>query len=558
MENILAKLTTAEKIAIWAIVVPAAVAIIGGIIKRFGPKKKKDTGNSSKNTLSQKQKFEKIQGPVTGIQAGIIKHITISPPDKTLRQDVEELKKRFQKSDKGKKQQIHNLPYSSIGDLFKGRDKILAGLKEQLTDSKPTAITQSIQGLGGIGKTRLAVEFGWWALENKKYRAVFFVSSETPELLRASLASLAGEKVLDLGGEKEEEQIGSVMRWLNDNTGWLMILDNADTEDAADAVEAVLPRLARGHVIITSRYKRWSASVLLRQLELLDPEHAKQFLLDRTAGQRIRTKQDDTIAGQLADELGYLPLALEQAAAYIVHNQSSLAEYLRQWQADKNQVLTWYNEREMKYPASAAVTWQRTYTRLTPVSQALLHLAGFLAPEPIPEPMFLQNTEIIAEAAGLLADKPTHKKSKPDVKDALSELAAYSMIDRQENTFTVHRIVQHVMRSRIPKERLRDWLEKVLQFVNNYAPTESDDVRTWPVLDVLRPHAELIAEIADKEKITEPTARLMNVLGSYLYSKGLYDKAEPLMRRALKIFEDSLGPDHPYTKGTRDNLRLLK
>jgi tetratricopeptide (TPR) repeat protein len=474
-----------------------------------------------------------------------------------LKELLDKFDKMFGSVSRKQKSLIHNLPYTSIGGLFKGRDDVLEELKRDLARDKPTAITQTIQGLGGIGKTRLAVEFGWWALENKKYRAVFFVRSETPELLRASLASLAGEKVLDLGKEKEEEQIGSVMRWLNDNTGWLMILDNADTEDAAEAVEAVLPRLARGHVIITSRHKRWSGSVLLRQLELLDPADAKQFLLDRTAGRRIQTAQDDTIASQLADELGYLPLALEQAAAYIVHNQSSLSDYLRQWQADKDQVLTWYNEREMKYPASAAVTWQRTYTRLTPVSQTVLHLAGFLAPEPIPEQMFLQNTKIIAEAVKLLADKPTPKKSKPDVKEALSELAAYSMIDRQENTFTVHRIVQHVMRSRIPKERLRNWLQKVLQLVNNFAPTESGDVRTWPVWDVLRPHAELIAEAADNAKITDPTFRLMAVLGTYLHYKGLYDKSERWKRRTLAIDEASFGKDQPEVATALNNLAQL-
>jgi len=98
---------------------------------------------------------------------------------------------------------IHNLPYPSIGDLFKGREDILQILKDQLDGDKATAITQAIEGLGGIGKTRLAIEFGWWVWNEKKAPAVLVVSSETPELMRASLASLAGETVLDLPGEKE-------------------------------------------------------------------------------------------------------------------------------------------------------------------------------------------------------------------------------------------------------------------------------------------------------------------------------------------------------------------
>ena len=77
----------------------------------------------------------------------------------------------------------HNLPYASIGELFTGREEILEELRAQVAGEKATAITQAIAGLGGIGKSRLAVEFGWWGLNNEKYGHVFFVSSETPELL---------------------------------------------------------------------------------------------------------------------------------------------------------------------------------------------------------------------------------------------------------------------------------------------------------------------------------------------------------------------------------------
>ena len=208
---------------------------------------------------------------------------------------------------------IPNLPYSTIGNLFKGRDDILGQLKDNLDDNKPTAITQTIHGLGGIGKTRLAVEFAWWAIAEKKYKAVFFVKSETTELLHASLASLSAKDMLGLTEQGVDQQTAeiAVFQWLGTNTGWLMILDNADTEESAKVVEALLPHLAAGHVIITSRYKHWSAAVKPRSLGLLRPEDAEQFLLDRTAGRRCETKQDKSNAEKLAEELGYLPLALE-------------------------------------------------------------------------------------------------------------------------------------------------------------------------------------------------------------------------------------------------------
>jgi len=452
---------------------------------------------------------------------------------------------------------VHNLPYLSLGNLFKGRDDILAKLTSQLVGDKPVAITQAIEGLGGIGKTRLAIEFGWWAWENKRCGAVFFVSAETPEKLRASLASLAGKKILGLPGQKEDEQIDSVTRWLMGNSRWLMILDNADTEAAACAVEGILPSLANGSVIITSRYTHWGGSVKARQLGLLEPQQAKQFLLERTAAHRIKTDSDEETAEKLAKELGYLPLALEQAAAYIANNECSLAEYIEEWENERQEVLEWYDQRVMKYPVSVAVTWQRTFEQLKPSARTLLRLSAFLAPEMIPADMFREGIEIVNKAAELQCKEMKVKKAGFELKEALAELAAYSMITRQQKGFTVHRIVQEVIRPRIPEADRQSWLEIALKIVNNFAPTDCDDVRTWPVLDVLRPHAELIAQTADHAKITEPTARLMSVLGTYLHYKGLYDQAEPLMRRALKIFEDSLGRDHPNVATQLNNLALL-
>ena len=117
--------------------------------------------------------------------------------------------------------------------------------------------------------------------------------------------------------------------------------------------------------------------------------------------------------------------------------------------------------------------------------------------------------------------------------------------------------MQEVIRSRIPEKYRPDWIEKALQIVNNFTPTDSGDVRTWPVLDILRPHAELITRTADQAQISEPTSRLMNQLGLYLKTKGLYNEAEPMMRRALKIDEASFGPDHPDVARDLNNLAGL-
>jgi tetratricopeptide (TPR) repeat protein len=479
-----------------------------------------------------------------------------------LMEEIKELPKRIRPSVKKrgpKKRFINNIPYPSIGGLFKGRADIIENLKKRLAANKAAAITQipAIHGLGGVGKTRLAVEFGWWAVRNKKYRDVLFVSSEKPELINSSLVKLADEDTLNLPGEKEDEQLASVLRWLNDNDNWLLVFDNADSEQSAKAVEDLLPKLSAGRVIITSRYTRWSGSVEPHSLDLLEPEEAKQFLLDRTKGRRIKTGQDEKIAAQLTEMLGYLPLALEQAGAFIAHNKCSMAEYLRDWENKRQDVLEWYDKRQMQYDASIAVTWQRTFDRLDVPAKAILNISSHLAPELIPEQMFEEGADILKEAIKLLKKEKAKSPSKVKIRDAISQLAAYSMVTRQEDGFTVHRLVQQVILSRIPKARRNKWLDMALRIVDNYAPTESDDVRTWPILDCLRPHAELIAESADEAEITDPTSRLMSVIGIYLHAKGLHNQAEHWMRRALTIDEASFGPDHPNVAFDLNNLAEL-
>jgi len=147
-------------------------------------------------------------------------------------------------------------------------------------------------------------------------------------ILNASLASLAGEDVLGLGVKKEEEQIASVMQWLRENHGWLLIFDNADSEEAAEAVEEKLPQLSNGRVIITSRYTRWSGAVSPERLGLLEEEKASEFLLERTAGRRIETEKDEEIAEKLARGAGLRrPLGLSTILRRRIHTMCASGLY---------------------------------------------------------------------------------------------------------------------------------------------------------------------------------------------------------------------------------------
>ncbi|MFO1429245.1 MAG: NB-ARC domain-containing protein [Candidatus Competibacteraceae bacterium] len=286
------------------------------------------------------------------------------------------------------------LPYPTLGTLFKGRDEVLDRLHRQLQQTAAghaTAIVgRAVHGLGGVGKTRLAVEYAW--RHSRDYRALLFVSAGTPQGLDANLAALVGPKVLDLPEREVTEQavqVAAVLRWLQQNPGWLLILDNVDNHEATEAVESLLAQLSGGRVLITSRLAQWSGSVQQEPLDVLDKDAAAAFLLERTEPQgtgpgRRRRDSDPADAIELARELDGLALALEQAGAYIVQRRFSLAEYLQAWRAHQPAVQTWYDARLMQYPRSVAVTWQTTIEQFGAGEIALLRLLAWLAPDPIP------------------------------------------------------------------------------------------------------------------------------------------------------------------------------
>jgi tetratricopeptide (TPR) repeat protein len=458
---------------------------------------------------------------------------------------------------------IH-LPYSSLGPLFKGRDEFLERLDESLleADRQATALVgKAVHGLGGVGKTRLAVEYGW--LRRHRYCAVLFVPADSPELLRSSLAALAGPRILNLPEQdapEEQVRADAAVRWLQSHPRWLVILDNADTPEAAEAAEALLAELHGGHVLITSRLARWSGAVEPLELDVLEQEAAADFLLARTEQRRRKQPADPADARTLAGELDGLALALEQAGAYLAAERISLAQYLADWRAHRLEVQEWHNEREMKYRCSLAVTWQVTMDRLGPGETALLRLLSWLAPEPVPLWVFEgAQVELIWQAALDLMPPLPEGNAPHELAAALRRLADYSMLrwesEAGETAVTVHRVVQEIVRTHQPEHERVAWLILSLYLLKAAIPDESpDDVRTWPRWRSLRTHVAIIADFGEAAGIDAPTTSLMGQLGSLLWGMALHTEAEALERRALALDETHLGPEHPTVALRLNNL----
>jgi tetratricopeptide (TPR) repeat protein len=443
-----------------------------------------------------------------------------------------------------------NLPFASLGGLFAGRDEDLADLHTALLDAKGAPV--ALYGLGGIGKTRLAIEYAW--SREAVYSALLFVSASDGAALNAGLAGLTAFEVFDLPEKEARDdatKITALLRWLESNPTWLMILDNVDDSAAVAEVAKLMPRLKGGHVVVTARASNFPAGVRKLEVFTLDENAAAQFLLDRTDADRSKSKGDAALARALARELGGLALGLEQAGAHIATDRIGFARYLKLWSESRDRLLGWTDETLTGSERNLATTWATSVARLSPESQRLLERLAFLAPEPVPDSLL--DVAVPGEA------------SDYDPYEARAGLYAYSLISRvtaehDAPGFIVHRLVQDFARRATGEERRAQALREALDWVNAaFAGEEPHDVRSWLVLDPLAPHALAVGRHADAAEIAEPTARLFNQLGVLFEAKADYAEAEPLMRRALAIDEKSFGRNHPRVAIRLNNLaHLLK
>ncbi len=440
--------------------------------------------------------------------------------------------------------------FTSLGTLFKGREESMSILRESLRaeSTHATAIVarQSIHGEGGVGKTRLALEFG---LANRAdYSALLFVQADSPDALMANLGALAGPLVLDLGLPPEanaEVKLAEVLRWLDHHSGWFLILDNVDTEEAAAAVEAKLAHLRAGHVVITSRISQWSNAVTPLELNVLDEDASTEFLLEATERRgtvgRAITENDEQDARLLAQDVDGLALALEQSAAYIRATGTTISAYRERWASFDEKVRGWHDERLMKYPRSVATTYESSLEQLPEESVRLLRICSLLAPAPIPVGLLEEATE--------------------DLDEALMPLLLFSLAKRSEDgeSVTVHRLIQAVVASQLDDKEHKAAANEAVTALRGYAPDGDTNthVESWPIWELLSPHGPALAEHLWRHGDGLRSGWLLAKVGHYLHFQVRLAAAEPLMRRALEIDEDAFGPEHPRVITEANNLAQL-
>ena len=448
---------------------------------------------------------------------------------------------------------MHNLPFSP-NPLFTGREAELEALRRGLQERVEVAVTKTVavHGLGGVGKTQLVVQYAWKHL--REFDAVLWVKADSPEVLDSGLAALASLLRLPEAGDRDQAvQIKAVLGWLQGHERWLLIADNADTDEAARAVsDRFFSPTLGGAVLITSRLGRWPVNVRHLSLNVLSREDAVRYLLDRVARSR-HNAGGETAARSLAQELGDLPLALEQAAAFIIEVRWTFDKYREQLGKARPELLGYVAVGGTRYPASVAKTWSNTLDQLSPLARSLLRIAAWFAPDAIPRSVFSAERNILAEA---LDEEVT--VSDLAIEKALSELDRFSLVRLTSETVSIHRLLQAVEQDVLGDEGRKRWLLYAVRLFNAFAPEQPDDVRTWGVWMALASHAETLLEHAERQGIDAlPIALAANQLGLFLYARAAYAQGEPLLERALAIREKALGPEHPAVATSLNNLALL-
>ena len=433
-----------------------------------------------------------------------------------------------------------NVPHNRNPN-FTGREEHLASLKIALSSGKPAALTQAIHGLGGVGKTQLALEYAYRNVA--EYDIVWWVRSEEPATLAADYASLA--KALELPEKEAADQeliIKAVTQWLGQNPKWLLVFDNA--KDRAD-VNDYLPQGKTGHVLITSRNVNWRGTATLLDVKVLVRKESVDFLLKRTG------YTDREVADALADALGDLPLALEQAGAYMEAKGRNISYYLNMFTVHKNKLLN-RAAPSTDYPDTVATTWDIAFNEVKQISSTgadLLNLCAFLAPDDILVELLKDEAQHMPGSLAAVAGDPLA------FDDAVDPLRRYSLVEINAGSISVHRLVQAVTRYRLDGDEKKIWAEAAVRIVDEVFPFESCDVGTWPVCSRLLPHALAAAEHAEALDVaSDSTARLLNQMGLYLKGRAQFAEAKEMFERALAIEESTYGPDHPDVAICVNNL----
>ena len=467
-----------------------------------------------------------------------------------------------------------------------------------------------ISGLPGVGKTEMAAQIVHKSKKSRMYKGIFWLSAADEKTLAAGINVMARKLVLSGDGNTDFETIRRrVLDELNMQDHWLLVLDNVDNVDLV--ADDFLPiQDGSRHVLITSRYQGAHTALngIPIHMDVMNLEDAMALFSQTHSGSFT---QDKHSVVELVRELGYLPLAIVQAGAYLTETQDYIPNYLKIYRESRKNIWNWKPEQRAKSYVSVATVMTLSFKKIKTRAESvrLLCLISFLAPDDLPNVLWKSDPRIKDDTIRTIFATPA------DFNEAIAPLCTYSFVWRTPAKISIHRMVQDVVRDILEgqvwdhggildvfedssKKTTKYWITRTVETLDVAYP-DADVAENWQVCESINPHILVCMEhctrnhVATNEMISLRlsigvyesrhgsytvaemhfeealllcenafgvdhinTANTINNLGSTYDSQGKYDEAIVQYQRALRIFENAFGVDHINTADTINNLGL--
>jgi hypothetical protein len=417
---------------------------------------------------------------------------------------------------------------------FTGRGATLELLRDKLAGGGRAVVrAQALYGLGGVGKTQVALEYAHRFMAG--YDLVWWIPSEQPEEITQALAELARKMGLKISDNVSDGAEAALEELRRDTTRrWLLIFDNAENPKE---LEPYLPT-GSGHVLITSRNQAWTHAAEPLEVEVFTRDESVAHLLHHVP------ELDPADARRVADALGHLPLAIEQASAWLEQTGMPARTYVELLTTQATRTLALNQPAD--YPVPVAATWNLSFERLkerSPAAVRLLQLCAFFAPASISMTL-LYSDEMLTSL--LPFDKTLNEKLM--LGRVIRDISRFALVkvDQGSNSIQIHRLVQAVIRSQLTDEEQLTACHEVHQILVGARPRrgETDNPANWSRYDIIWPH---LGPSRAEECDESPTRQLLIDWVRYQWKRGEFDACLSLASRLENLWSQRLGPDHQQT-----------
>ncbi|MEU9961296.1 FxSxx-COOH system tetratricopeptide repeat protein [Streptomyces sp. NPDC050982] len=457
--------------------------------------------------------------------------VTAASPSEAL-----EAEPPMQSTMTGKPALLVNVPLRNTS--FVGRTALLRAVEEQLGAQDTAAVLpHALHGMGGVGKSQLALEYIY--MHQQDYKVICWIPAERESLILTALAGLAARLRLTpaghdgVGAPAANTAVPAVLEALRTGVPydkWLLVFDNAEN---VEAVRSYFPANGPGKIIVTSRNRDWGRVATPLPVNVFEREESVQLLQKRSPDLSAAD------ADRLAEALGDLPLAVEQAGAWRAVTGMLVEDYLALLDQRSPEIL--HLDPAPDYPVSVAAAWDISLERIkesNPGARELLDICACMAPEPVPLSMLRgkRGVDITPHVDPLLRE--SIKLSR-----AIRDLNQFSLVrlDLRSDTLQMHRLLQNVLLAKLgpdERERMREAAHKLLSAAK---PGHHASSLEWPAYQALLPH---VLTSQAKDSTDTWTRELVYDTVLFLYYWGDHENAVDLARQTWTTWLAASGEEN--------------